>query len=241
MHRNRKTLPLFLVLSVFLHLFIFRGLFMSELIRVLFDQSDPFLEPITLEFLEPPREQVENPEARRLAAATHRTQREQAPQDTGGQGAVALMNPRTRSEGRGGDVPDVRRIIPDYHDFLKPGMKGTRARFREETVSLNTQEFRYISYFSKIKDRIEMNWNYPMLAQVRGQQGDLLLRFTIAREGDVERIVLLKGSGHPLLDEAAIAAIRKAAPFPPIPVRLELDRLNILATFEYILGYRSVR
>lgn len=174
-----------------------------------------------------------------MAAVTHRSLHEKAPRETGEKGKITLTRPR--AQGDGDAAADVQRLFPDYRDLLKSGAPGTRAPDREDTVSLDTQEFRYLSYFSKVKERIEMNWGYPMLAQVRGEQGELLLRFTIARTGNVERVALLRSSGHSLLDEAAVSAVRKASPFPPIPVRLNLDRLNILATFEYILGYRSVR
>ena len=237
--RPRNPLFVFLIVSIAVHLLLIRGFFLSELMQRFFRKTPSSQGPIYVEFLTPTAEERENPEARRMAAVTHRELRETAPRETGEKGRIALADPRAQKNSD--TIADVQRIFPDYRDLLKPGAPGTRAPDREDTVSLDTQEFRYLSYFSKVKERIEMNWNYPMLAQIRGEQGELLLRFTIARTGDVERVALLRSSGHSLLDEAAISAVRKASPFPPIPMRLDLDRLNILATFEYILGYRSVR
>ena len=47
------------------------------------------------------------------------------------------------------------------------------------------------------------------------------------------RLELLSSSGHSLLDEQALKAIRGAAPYFPLPDRLHISRLNIQATFEY--------
>lgn len=239
--KRRYPLVIFFLLSVLVHFLAFRGLFISELIDTFFGKTERAPEPIVVEFLKPPPEEAENPEAKRLAAATHRSARERAPRDLGDEGTISLAHTPRDNRSGSGPRPDISRLFPDYRDLLRPGSPGTQAPVREDTVSLNTQEFRYLSYFSKLKQRIEMNWSYPMISQVRGEQGELLLRFTIAKGGTLERVALLKSSGHSLLDEAAVAAVRGASPFPPLPVRLGLDRLNVLATFEYILGYRSMR
>ncbi len=103
----------------------------------------------------------------------------------------------------------------------------------EATVSLDSQELKYVSYLSKIKKKIEPLWEYPEKAQAIGLQGKLALYFSIVRDGRLDRIELLSSSGHSLLDEQALKAIRGAAPYYPLPDRLHISRLNIQATFEY--------
>jgi TonB family protein len=103
----------------------------------------------------------------------------------------------------------------------------------EATVSLDSQELKYVSYLSKIKKKIEPLWQYPEKAQAIGLQGKLALYFSIVRDGRLDRLELLSSSGHSLLDEQALKAIRGAAPYYPLPDRLHISRLNIHATFEY--------
>ena len=103
----------------------------------------------------------------------------------------------------------------------------------EATVSLDSQELKYVSYLSKIKSKIEPKWNYPEKAQSIGLQGKLALCFSIVRDGHLDKLELLNSSGHPLLDEEALKAVKGAAPYYPLPDRLKISRLNILATFEY--------
>lgn len=103
----------------------------------------------------------------------------------------------------------------------------------EATVSLDSQERKYVSYLSKIKKKIEPLWVYPEKAQAIGLQGKLALYFSIVRDGRLDRLELVSSSGHALLDEQALNAIRGAAPYYPLPERLHISRLNIHATFEY--------
>lgn len=103
----------------------------------------------------------------------------------------------------------------------------------EATVSLDSQELKYVSYLSKIKKKIEPRWHYPERAQEIGLQGKLSLYFTIDHTGHLNKLELLNSSGHVLLDNEALKAVREAAPYHPLPDRLNISRLNIMATFEY--------
>ena len=110
----------------------------------------------------------------------------------------------------------------------------------EATVSLDSQELKYVSYLNKIKKKIEPKWHYPETAQEIGLQGKLALCFSIIRDGHLDRLELLNSSGHPLLDEGALKAVARAAPYYPLPDRLKISRLNILATFEYRISPYSM-
>ncbi|MFI5322257.1 MAG: energy transducer TonB [Thermodesulfobacteriota bacterium] len=108
---------------------------------------------------------------------------------------------------------------------------------REDTVELSTTEFKYLSYFAKLKSQIEGVWNYPEESRNRGEEGQLFLIFTIKRNGELANIQLLSSSGYVRLDNEAIRAIRAAAPYSPFPEGWgSLEQLNIKATFIYQFG-----
>ena len=108
-------------------------------------------------------------------------------------------------------------------------------------VNINTKSFKYMSYFSGIKEKIEWAWVYPQEAQQRGQMGVLTLTFTILRDGSLKSVKLVKSSGFRLLDQAAIRAVRDAAGFGPMPSAWEDEELTILANFEYrLIGSKYV-
>lgn len=115
---------------------------------------------------------------------------------------------------------------------------GSRdANKKEDTVDLSTTEFKYLSYFLKIKRQIEGVWNYPEISRLRGEQGELFLVFTIRKDGQLEDIKLINSSGYSRLDEEAIRAIKVASPFSPFPESWGLERLNIRAVFRYEIRY----
>ena len=103
----------------------------------------------------------------------------------------------------------------------------------EATVSLDSTDSRYVSYLTKIKQKIEPLWHYPEQARAIGLQGKLALYFSIVEDGHLARLELISSSGHRLLDEQALQAVRRAAPYLPLPEKLQISRLNIHATFEY--------
>jgi protein TonB len=116
--------------------------------------------------------------------------------------------------------------------------QGSRdVKQEEDTVDLNTSEFKYFSYFAKLKQKIEQVWNYPEASRLSGEQGELFLVFTIRRDGYLEDVKLIESSLFVRLDDEAIRAIRAAAPFPPFPKSWELERLNVRAVFRYEIRY----
>lgn len=81
-----------------------------------------------------------------------------------------------------------------------------------------------------IRRQIERVWTYPETARQDGLQGRVELRFRIAADGSAESVEILRSSGHAILDDAAITAVRRAGPYPsyggPIryPFTYRLDR-----------------
>jgi len=108
-------------------------------------------------------------------------------------------------------------------------------------TALNAPEIQYISYFAAIKRKIELVWQYPYDAQVQGLQGELTIDFSIGRSGALETLELIQGSGHRILDDEALRAIRQAAPFDPIPARYQIRDLRIRAHFIYEMHALRIR
>ncbi len=98
-----------------------------------------------------------------------------------------------------------------------------------EIISLDTRDFRYAAYFAHIKRKIQNAWEWPLEARRYG--GRLSLRFVLRENGALEEVRLLKSSRVPILDDLAMAAVTKAAPFRPFPAGVK--RKTIEATFIY--------
>lgn len=135
------------------------------------------------------------------------------------------------------ELPTLRELLPS------PTYSSTNAR-SSGAVSLNTRDPIYVSYFTKIKQNIEQQWEYPEMALRYGLQGRLSLEFTIGGNGQLEYLRMTRSSGSQLLDEEALRAIKAAAPFPPIPAWIKPIPLSISASMEYHdnrLNYRVTR
>lgn len=73
------------------------------------------------------------------------------------------------------------------------------------------------NYPGKIASKLRRALRYPREAKRQGIRGDVVVSFVVAGIGGVGNIRIAKSSGFPVLDEAAKDAVRRAAPFPPIP------------------------
>jgi protein TonB len=124
------------------------------------------------------------------------------------------------------------RSLPTMKELLPPVNFSSRSR-EGAPISLNSKDPVYVTYFTKIKQLIESQWEYPELALRYGLQGTLSLEFTIGSNGRLERLRLVRSSGSQLLDEEALRAIKAAAPFPPIPPWIKPNPLSVSAAMEY--------
>ena len=109
----------------------------------------------------------------------------------------------------------------------------------DEPISLNTKETKYSDYFARIKFQIEQVWTYPLEVARRGISGQITLKFKLSRQGNLVGVRLVNSSGTQKLDEAALQAVKKAAPYYPFPPNINKEKITILATFIYSPSYRD--
>jgi len=144
-------------------------------------------------------------------------------------------------------VASLERQLPTLKDLLPPitwSASDQRGSGTDGPVGLNTTDPQYVTYFGSIKRAIELTWQYPEPALRYGLQGKLLLQFAIRNNGELESAVVLRSSGSHVLDEEAVRAVKAAAPFKPIPPWINKNRIEILASFEYLdnrLNYRFMQ
>lgn len=120
-----------------------------------------------------------------------------------------------------------RKIVRDIARANKPEKK------QDDSITFDTKEFKYHGYLKRLRDRIEGVWKYPQEAAERGIYGDLYIKFTINKNGRLGDVELLRTSGHRMLDESAIKALRDADPFWPLPDELGKESFTITGHFVY--------
>ncbi|HYZ61144.1 MAG TPA: energy transducer TonB, partial [Acetobacteraceae bacterium] len=76
--------------------------------------------------------------------------------------------------------------------------------------------------------------SYPEEARRRAEQGTVLIRFTVNRDGQVLAVSLVQGSGSPALDEAAQAILRGAR-LPPFTADMPEGQTTVTVPIRYRL------
>jgi protein TonB len=76
---------------------------------------------------------------------------------------------------------------------------------------------------ASVRERIARALVYPEQARRMRWQGRVFLAFVLAADGTVLELRVASSSGVACLDEAALQAVERAAPFPPpgVAVRIE--------------------
>ena len=87
-------------------------------------------------------------------------------------------------------------------------------------VNERTLDRRYQRYKLEIRQRVNRVLEFPRALAVRLEQGETIVEFVVdvdGRIGEGPRVV--KSSGFEEFDSAAVRAVRRAAPFPPMSDR----------------------
>lgn len=127
-----------------------------------------------------------------------------------------------------------RLLSGEEVDFFIANNPETYLETKDEiVVSLNSQKFKYMAYFSRIRRALETVWFYPEQAMIDGLGGQAQVRFTLSKEGVLVEQNVVSSSGVRVLDNASVMAVKSAGPYPSFPETLDKKRIHIVATFSY--------
>ena len=129
----------------------------------------------------------------------------------------------------GGARPSLRDQIAS----LGSGLYGDADDIGKQTIRLDSRDPEFLPYLAGLKRRIQNEWVYPEQAWSRGVSGDLLLVFTLNKNGSMTNLRLVQSSGFPILDQEALRAVKQAAPFDPFPPQMGEEPWNIVGSFHY--------
>ena len=75
-------------------------------------------------------------------------------------------------------------------------------------------------YLAGIRRKIELAKSFPEAARRQGIEGTAQIEFVVLVDGQAGGIKLAQSSNNQILDNEALATIKRAAPFAPIPQEL---------------------
>ncbi len=94
---------------------------------------------------------------------------------------------------------------------------------------------RELDYFARLSAHLNRRKTYPAEAKQARQQGVVVVRFRIGRDGRVLSADIKRGSGHPLLDAATLDLLHRVSPLPRIPRSIDRDELTLSLPIDYAL------
>lgn len=81
------------------------------------------------------------------------------------------------------------------------------------------------TFKAELRRRIQQTQHYPLSARIEGVEGHTHVEFVLRRDGTLESVEVVQSSGSSALDDAAVAAVKDAAPYPPLPENQRGERL----------------
>ncbi len=87
----------------------------------------------------------------------------------------------------------------------------------------------HTAYLGKLRNHLEKHKINPRTQFV----GTAVVEFTVGANGEITSRRISKSSGSKALDEAAMASIERATPFPPIPTDLNRSQLVVSVPFKF--------
>ena len=85
------------------------------------------------------------------------------------------------------------------------------------------------NYIKEIEVPIKTNWTPPMGSNLKKAS----VKFTINKDGELLSNDIYKTSGMREFDKSALNAIEMSKPYPPLPLALDRDTLDIIFTFDF--------
>lgn len=84
-------------------------------------------------------------------------------------------------------------------------------------VAADVQADAEAAYKARVRQAVAEHKHYPALARRLREEGRVVVAFTLESSGALVAVHIKQSSGSERLDEAALQAVRDAAPFPPFP------------------------
>ncbi len=104
--------------------------------------------------------------------------------------------------------------------------------FGQMVVDRSTRSKVLNDYTLLTRDAIQRAWTIPLdLSVPHALKGKISINYVVSRDGSLESLEMVRGSGYPEMDRSLVRAIRAAAPFPPFPDEIAAQRIVIRANF----------
>lgn len=91
------------------------------------------------------------------------------------------------------------------------------------------------SWLAQVRARIASGQTYPARARDRGDSGTARVAMVVSRSGSLASARLAGSSGSTIIDQEAVALVRRVSPFPPFPTNVAAPNISIIVPIAYRL------
>jgi TonB family protein len=124
-------------------------------------------------------------------------------------------------------------VLGDHSYELKGAAKANTASAQNQGSANRSGSPEFQPYLEEMHKQISGKWQPPAV----NKDSEVILRFTILKNGHVIDEQVAQSSGDKRVDESALAALRKASPLPPLPLSFSKDSITV--NFNFVVRANS--
>lgn len=116
------------------------------------------------------------------------------------------------------DIPEYTAVPAPTPPGREPGVYVTPVKVTD-----------FSEYMRKVQRKITRKWKPPL----SDYSTKVVVNYVIHKNGDLGNYYVAESSGNSRMDVSAMEALKKAAPFPPLPVGFGEESVDVKFTFDY--------
>jgi protein TonB len=193
----------------------------SQVMTVEIKASLPAVESVAAAVSRPARRVEEPMEPRQVSTERREPLTIPRPVDSADQPVLATVPPANRGTVRATPAPESTLPCEPAGAERPAHASGYPKSGGPPAVAVQAESATAAAaYLARLRTLIERQKAYPVAARRGHLQGTVRIRCVLARNGEVITVALHDSSGHEILDNAALRAVREAGRFPGLPVAI---------------------